>query len=81
MGRVSAVAGRCRGVVLSFVYWSVRRLLQLVVLRFRSEREKEINGALDQAAQVRSVAVQVAENEQPAHVPSLPARASSGPSR
>jgi putative transposase len=36
------VAGRSRGVVLSFVYWSLRRLLQLVVLRFRSEREKEI---------------------------------------
>jgi hypothetical protein len=29
-------------VVLSFVYWSLRRLLELVVLRFRSEREKEI---------------------------------------
>src|SRR5204863_7560655 len=38
----SAVAGRSRGVVLSFVYWSLRRLLELVVLRFRSEREKEI---------------------------------------
>jgi hypothetical protein len=34
-----------------------------------------LDGALDQAAQVRSVAVQVAENEQPAHVPSLPPRA------
>jgi hypothetical protein len=29
-------------VILSFVYWSLRRLLELVVLRFRSEREKEI---------------------------------------
>jgi hypothetical protein len=29
-------------VVLSFLYWSLRRLLELVVLRFRSEREKEI---------------------------------------
>jgi putative transposase len=28
--------------VLSFVYWSLRRLLELVVLRHRSEREKEI---------------------------------------
>jgi putative transposase len=28
--------------VLSFAYWSVRRLLELVVLRLRSEREKEI---------------------------------------
>src|SRR5215207_1081382 len=28
--------------VLSFAYWSLRRLLELVVLRFRSEREKEI---------------------------------------
>jgi putative transposase len=36
------VAGRSRGVVVSFVYWSLRRLLELVVLRFRSEREKEI---------------------------------------
>ena len=35
------------------------------------------DGALDQAAQVGSVAVQVAENEQPAHMPSLP-RACSG---
>src|SRR5262249_42312762 len=28
--------------VLSFAYWSLRRLLELVVLRGRSEREKEI---------------------------------------
>jgi hypothetical protein len=27
---------------LSFLYWSLRRLLELLVLRFRSEREKEI---------------------------------------
>ena len=37
-----AVVGRSRGVVVSFLYWSLRRLLELVVLRFRSEREKEI---------------------------------------
>jgi hypothetical protein len=36
------VAGRSRGVVFSLVYWSLRRLLELVVLRFRSEREEEI---------------------------------------
>jgi putative transposase len=36
------VAVRSRGLVLSFLYWSLRRLLELVVLRFRSEREKEI---------------------------------------
>jgi putative transposase len=36
------VTGRSRGVVLSFVYWSLRRLLELAVLRRRSEREKEI---------------------------------------
>jgi putative transposase len=36
------VAGRSQGVVLSVVYWSLRRLLELVVLRRRSEREKEI---------------------------------------
>jgi putative transposase len=36
------VAGRSRGIVLSFLYWSLRRLLELFVLRFRSEREKEI---------------------------------------
>jgi hypothetical protein len=29
-------------VVLSFLYWSLRRLLDLAVLRRRSEREKEI---------------------------------------
>jgi transposase len=29
-------------VVISFAYWALRRLLELVVLRFRSEREKEI---------------------------------------
>jgi hypothetical protein len=28
--------------VLSFAYWSLRRLLELFVLRRRSEREKEI---------------------------------------
>jgi len=36
------VAGRSQGVVLSFLYWSLRRLLELAVLRRRSEREKEI---------------------------------------
>ena len=36
------MAGRSRSVVLSFLYWSLRRLLELIVLRFRSEREKEI---------------------------------------
>ena len=36
------MAGRSRGVALSFLYWALRRLLELVVLRFRSEREKEI---------------------------------------
>jgi hypothetical protein len=36
------VTGRRQGVVLSFLYWSLRRLLELVVLRRRSERENEI---------------------------------------
>ena len=36
------MAGRSRGVVLSCLYWSLRRLLELGVLRFRSERDKEI---------------------------------------
>ena len=36
------MAGRSRGVVLSFLYWSLRRLLELVALRFRSERAKEV---------------------------------------
>jgi putative transposase len=36
------VAGRSQGIVLSFLYWSLRRLLELAVLRRRSEREKEI---------------------------------------
>jgi hypothetical protein len=34
--------GRSPGVVLSFLYWLLRRLLELLVLRMRSEREKEI---------------------------------------
>jgi hypothetical protein len=34
--------GRSRGTVLSFLYWALRRLLELLVLRMRSEREKEI---------------------------------------
>jgi hypothetical protein len=29
-------------VILAFAYWSLRRLLELLVLRVRSEREKEI---------------------------------------
>jgi len=36
------VAVRSRGLVLSFLYWSLRRLLELLVIRRRSEREKEI---------------------------------------
>ena len=36
------MAGRCRGVVLLFLYWSLRRLLELVVFQRRSEREKEV---------------------------------------
>ena len=36
------MAGRSQRIVFSFLYWSLRRLLELVVLRFRSEREKEI---------------------------------------
>ena len=36
------MAGRSRSVVVSLLYWSLRRLLELVGLRFRSEREKEI---------------------------------------
>ncbi len=34
--------GRSRGVVLSLLYWSLRRLLELLVLRMRAERAKEI---------------------------------------
>ena len=36
------MAGRSRGVALSLLYWSLRHVLELVVLRFRSERKKEI---------------------------------------
>jgi transposase len=36
------VAGRSRSVALSFLSWSLRRLLELVVRGFRFEREKEI---------------------------------------
>ena len=41
MGRVSS-GGSFSGLVLSLAYWSLRRLLELVVLRRRSVREKEI---------------------------------------
>ncbi len=34
--------GRSQGIALAFLYWSLRRLLELVLLRGRSEREKEI---------------------------------------
>ena len=36
------MAGRSQGIALAFLYWSLRRLLELVLLRGRSEREKEI---------------------------------------
>jgi putative transposase len=36
------VTKRSERVAVSLFYWSLRRLLELVVLRFRSEREKEI---------------------------------------
>ena len=36
------MADGSRGIVLSFLYWSLRRLLGLLMLRSRSEREKEI---------------------------------------
>ena len=36
------VARRSERVAVSLLYWSLRRLLKLVVLRCRSEREKEI---------------------------------------
>jgi putative transposase len=36
------VAGRSRGVVLSFLYWSLRRIVELPMPRRRSVREKEI---------------------------------------
>jgi putative transposase len=36
------VTGRRQGLVLCFLYWSLRRLLELVVVRRRSDREKEI---------------------------------------
>jgi putative transposase len=36
------VAGRPERIAVSFLYWSLRRLLELLVLRRRSEREKEI---------------------------------------
>lgn len=38
----ATVAGRSHGIVLSFLYWSLRRLLELAVLRRLSGREKEI---------------------------------------
>jgi hypothetical protein len=36
------VPGRFERVALSLLYWSLRRFLELLVLRRRSEREKEI---------------------------------------
>jgi putative transposase len=42
LGRSVLVAGRSRGVAGSLLYWSLRRLLELFVLRRRSVREKEI---------------------------------------
>jgi transposase len=36
------MASRSQGIAVSFLYWSLRRLLELVMLRFCSEREKEI---------------------------------------
>jgi putative transposase len=36
------VAGRSERIVVSLFYWSLRRLLELLVLRRRSQREKEI---------------------------------------
>ena len=35
------MAGRSRAMALLFLSWSLRRLLELVVLRSRSERERE----------------------------------------
>jgi hypothetical protein len=49
-------------VVLSFLYWSLRRLLELVVLRRRSEREKEIEILL-LGQQLRVLERQVARPE------------------
>jgi hypothetical protein len=38
----AVVAGRSERIAVWLFYWSVRRLLELLVLRRRSEREKEI---------------------------------------
>ena len=42
VGSLAGVWGRSRGLVFSLAYWTLRRLLEIVVLRSRSEREKEI---------------------------------------
>ena len=36
------MATRSRAVAVGFLYWSLRRLVEFVVLRFRSERDNEI---------------------------------------
>ena len=36
------MAGRSERIAVSLLYWSLRRVLELFVLRRRSEREKEI---------------------------------------
>jgi hypothetical protein len=45
--------------VLSFVYWSLLRLLELMVLRRRSEREKEIEILLLRVGFVNSISLQI----------------------
>ena len=42
VGSLAGHVGRPRGLVFSLAYWTLRRLLELVVLWSRSEREKEI---------------------------------------
>ena len=94
-GRVGAMAVRSRGVVLSLLYWSLRRLLELVVLRRRSEREKEIEilllrhqlRVLERVGFVNSIPLQIRgieEARQSLRTPRVPlnrARSSNGPRR
>ena len=59
---------------------SFRVAWQVAEVAERDERVAALlDGALDQVAQVASVAVQVAENEQTAHPPSLPLTCSGAP--
>ena len=48
------MAGRLQGIALSFLYWSLRRLLELVVLCFRSELLVSVVGLKSSSARSKT---------------------------